>query len=255
MKNTEHFEQFFVLYVVWFEKIQFRLFVQISMWTGFQDRCMEPCDVGLYISLSAIQSWLIEINNVTRFIQLLHQSPVNLWNVRSIRQFPSLQLSTELCPPLFPNTDRWTRWHPHRHTTDNSPITCEAVSRTSRCGRVIPSAAMDTYQQYPSQMLMNWGVYLTDQGAMQGGQGVYSDPWSSPVSTVNTVNTVTSLLKNGQTIFNQDWNTVPINSYGTVSILYIAFLLSNMLKSYVFFRIYAKHGFCIHTSWHRAYDR
>lgn len=122
-------------------------------------------------------------------------------------------------------------WHPHRHTTDNSPITCEAVSRTSRCGRVIPSAAMDTYQQYPSQMLMNWGVYLTDQGAMQGGQGVYSDPWSSPVSTVNTVNTVTSLLKNGQTIFNQDWNTVPINSYGTVSILFIAFLRSKMFKS------------------------
>lgn len=64
---------------------------------------------------------------------------------------------------------------------------------------------------------MNWGVYLTDQGAMQGGQGVYSDPWSSPVSTVNTVNTVTSLLKNGQTIFNQDWNTMPINNYNTVS--------------------------------------
>lgn len=121
-------------------------------------------------------------------------------------------------------------WHPHRHTTDNSPITCEAVSRTSRCGRVIPSAAMDTYQQYPSQMLMNWGVYLTDQGAMQGGQGVYSDPWSSPVSTVNTVNTVTSLLKNGQTIFNQDWNTVPINSYGTVSILFIVFFLIQYKK-------------------------
>lgn len=119
-------------------------------------------------------------------------------------------------------------WHPHRHTTDNSPITCEAVSRTSRCGRVIPSAAMDTYQQYPSQMLMNWGVYLTDQGAMQGGQGVYSDPWSSPVSTVNTVNTVTSLLKNGQTIFNQDWNTVPINSYGTVSILFIVFFFNSI---------------------------
>lgn len=166
----------------------------------------------------------IEIDNVTGFIQLLHQSPVNLWNVRSIRQFPSLQLSTELCARPFSQiqTDELD-WHPHRHTTDNSPITCEAVSRTSRCGRVIPSAAMDTYQQYPSQMLMNWGVYLTDQGAMQGGQGVYSDPWSSPVSTVNTVNTVTSLLKNGQTIFNQDWNTVPINSYGTVSILFIVF--------------------------------
>lgn len=89
---------------------------------------------------------------------------------------------------------------------------------------------MDTYQQYPSQMLMNWGVYLTDQGAMQGGQGVYSDPWSSPVSTVNTVNTVTSLLKNGQTIFNQDWNTVPINSYGTVSILFIVFFKFNIKK-------------------------
>lgn len=176
-------------------------------------------------------TWLIEIDNVTRFIQLLHQSPVNLWNVRSIRQFPSLQLSTELCARPFSQiqTDELD-WHPHRHTTDNSPITCEAVSRTSRCGRVIPSAAMDTYQQYPSQMLMNWGVYLTDQGAMQGGQGVYSDPWSSPVSTVNTVNTVTSLLKNGQTIFNQDWNTVPINSYGTVSILFIVFFLIQYKK-------------------------
>lgn len=70
---------------------------------------------------------------------------------------------------------------------------------------------------------------MTDQGAMQGGQGVYSDPWSSPVSTVNTVNTVTSLLKNGQTIFNQDWNTVPINSYGTVSILFIVFFFLNSI--------------------------
>ncbi|XP_048761558.1 zinc finger CCHC domain-containing protein 24-like isoform X4 [Ostrea edulis] len=74
---------------------------------------------------------------------------------------------------------------------------------------------MDTYQQYPSQMLMNWGVFLTDQGAVQGGQGVYTDPWSNPVSTVNTVSTVTSLLKNGQTIFSPDWNTVPINGYNT----------------------------------------
>lgn len=80
---------------------------------------------------------------------------------------------------------------------------------------------------------MNWGVYLTDQGAMQGGQGVYSDPWSSPVSTVNTVNTVTSLLKNGQTIFNQDWNTVPINSYGTVSILFIVVFFKFNIKKKV----------------------
>ena len=70
-------------------------------------------------------------------------------------------------------------------------------------------------------MLMNWGVYLTDQRAMKGGQGVNSELWPSPVSTVNKVNinTVRSLLKNDQIIFNQDWNTMPINNNNTVSIV------------------------------------
>lgn len=185
---------------------------------------MEPCDVGLYISLlvnSVMAYWNRQRYAIHSIITSKSRQLVKRTLHTSISFAP---LSTELCARPFSQiqTDELD-WHPNRHTTDISPITCEAVSRTSRCGRVIPSAAMDTYQQYPSQMLMNWGVYLTDQGAMQGGQGVYSDPWSSPVSTVNTVNTVTSLLKNGQTIFNQDWNTVPINSYGTVSILFIVF--------------------------------
>lgn len=68
--------------------------------------------------------------------------------------------------------------------------------------------------QYP-QMVMNWGVYLTlpdGQGGVQQGQGLYSDPWSSPVSTVNSVNTVTSLLKNGQNFFGNDaWSNMQLN--------------------------------------------
>lgn len=82
-------------------------------------------------------------------------------------------------------------------------------------------AALDqngSMQYQPTQLLMNWGVYLTladGQGGVQGGQSLYSDPWSSPVNTVNTVNTVTSLLKNGQNIFGQD--TWPMNGLNAVS--------------------------------------
>ncbi|KAJ8313217.1 hypothetical protein KUTeg_009229, partial [Tegillarca granosa] len=88
-------------------------------------------------------------------------------------------------------------------------------------------AALDqngSMQYQPTQLLMNWGVYLTladGQGGVQGGQSLYSDPWSSPVNTVNTVNTVTSLLKNGQNIFGQDtWamNGLNANAFqGTLS--------------------------------------
>jgi hypothetical protein len=114
-------------------------------------------------------------------------------------------------------------WHPIEGTRLRVPptsITCRADSRNLGVVGWSSVAVMDTYQQYPSQMLMNWGVFLNDQGAVPGGQGVYTDPWSNPVSTVNTVSTVTSLLKNGQTIFSQDWNTVPINGYNTVSPLF-----------------------------------
>ncbi|OWF52668.1 zinc finger CCHC domain-containing protein 24-like [Mizuhopecten yessoensis] len=79
-------------------------------------------------------------------------------------------------------------------------------------------ATMDSagsLQYQPTQLLMNWGVYLTladGQGGVQGGQSLYSDPWSSPVSTVNSVNTVTSLLKNGQNIYGPDgWSPVSLN--------------------------------------------
>lgn len=193
---------------------------------------MEPCDVWLVyfiVGNSVIAHW----NQQRYAIHSVITSKSRQLVKRTLRTSISFAPTVDRAEPApFP------KYRPMNSTGTPTgtrliipPITCEAVSRTSRCGRVIPSAAMDTYQQYPSQMLMNWGVYLTDQGAMQGGQGVYSDPWSSPVSTVNTVNTVTSLLKNGQTIFNQDWNTVPINSYGTVSILFIAFLRSKMFKS------------------------
>ena len=78
--------------------------------------------------------------------------------------------------------------------------------------------------QYP-QMVMNWGVYLTlpdGQGGVQQGQGLYSDPWSSPVSTVNSVNTVTSLLKNGQSYFGNDaWSSIQLNGINPVSIIHV----------------------------------
>lgn len=83
---------------------------------------------------------------------------------------------------------------------------------------------IETNYQYP-QMVMNWGVYLTmpdgQGGVPQAGQSLYSDPWSSPVSTVNSVNTVTSLLKTGQNYFGTDaWSSMQLNGINPVRNLY-----------------------------------
>lgn len=81
-------------------------------------------------------------------------------------------------------------------------------------------------------MVMNWGVYLTipdGQAGVQQGQSLYSDPWSSPVSTVNSVNTVTSLLKTGQNIFGTDaWSSMQLNGINPVSQIYVLFLFSDV---------------------------
>ena len=77
-------------------------------------------------------------------------------------------------------------------------------------------ATMDTYQ---NAQFLNW-VYMT----LAGGQtnvnntSLYSDPWScSNTQPVNTVNTVSSLLKFQQP---DPWSPNTINTYATVRICF-----------------------------------
>ncbi|KAL5018122.1 hypothetical protein ScPMuIL_003844 [Solemya velum] len=92
-------------------------------------------------------------------------------------------------------------------------------------------ATLDSNAYQPTQLLFNWVYPSISETQVQGGQSLYSDPWSTaltqPVNTVgtvtslwssaltqpvNTVGTVTSLLKQGQNIFNDSWSPLSLNT-------------------------------------------
>ena len=116
--------------------------------------------------------------------------------------FAAYQSQQAAVPAHFPKNGRLNSGGTPPGTVEWQPA-LEGVGYSLRCQNHFHFAMVDTYPS--TQLLMNWGVYLTlpDQGGVQGGQGMYTDPWSSPVSTINTVNT--KLF--GHSLA-QDWSTI-----------------------------------------------